>query len=250
MLALVALLATAAATPPTATGAAWRTVAPGVEHLHLELGDTELIRLDLAKFRLEVRVPGPGNPIIAPRARFEGAGGGARATLAVNGGFFDTDGRSLGLRIGGGKVIQGLRKRVDWGVLTFRAAPSLGAPGRAAIIHSRDYQPDPTIAAALQVGPRILVAHQVPPLKPQASRRTAVAVDDSGRFVTIVVTRARVAATALGEALAGLGFADALLLDGGPSTQLSASVGDLDLEIEGGYAVPDVLVVLPLPSSS
>jgi hypothetical protein len=226
---LTLVLAVALATDP----AAFRPVAPGVEHLHLDEADTDLIRFDLTRFHLDVLVPGAANPVTAARARLE-----TKAAVAINGGFFDTDGRSLGLRIAAGKVVKGLRPRVDWGVLLVR-------PGQATIVHSREYVPDPAVTAALQVGPRILVAGQVPPLKPQAARRTAVALDRSGRFVTIVVTRGRVQASALGQTLARLGFDSALMLDGGPSTQLSAVIGDLKLELEGGYAVPDALVVLP-----
>jgi hypothetical protein len=211
----------------------FKKIAPGVERLHLDEGDSELLRFDLQRFRLEVVVPGAADPVTAARARLE-----ARAALAINGGFFDTEGRPLGLRIAGGKVVQGLRPRVDWGVLVVRA-------GQASIVHSRAYAPDPTVTAALQVGPRILVGGQVPGLKPQAARRTAVALDRSGRFVTIVVTRTRVQASALGAMLAQLGFDSALMFDGGPSTQLSAAIGGVGIEIEGGYAVPDALLVLP-----
>jgi hypothetical protein len=49
--------------------------------------------------------------------------------------------------------------------------------------------------------------------------------------------------------LAGLGNDRALMFDGGPSTQLSAAIGSFALEIEGGYAVPDALLVLPLPAA-
>lgn len=217
--------------PAVEAPGAWRVVAPGVEHATLAAGETDLLRFDLARFRPDVIVPGAGAPLTAAHARVA-----ERAICVVNGGFFDTDGRPLGLRIGGGKVIQGLRRRVDWGVLLVRA-------GRASIVHSRDYAFDPAVTAAIQVGPRVLVGGVVPQLKPQSSRRTAVAVDASGRTLTVVVTRARISAAALGEALAGLGFSDALLLDGGPSTQLSAVVGDFSLEVPGGYAVPDLLVI-------
>ncbi len=132
----------------------------------------------------------------------------------------------------------GLRKVVDWGVLVLR-------PGRAAIVHSREYPAAATAAVtgAIQVGPRILVDGRVPGLKPQAARRTAVAIDHGGRFLTVVVANARMQATDLGRTLAGFGFSDALMLDGGPSTQLSAAIGDFSRELPGGYAVPDALVV-------
>jgi hypothetical protein len=217
----------------TTAPAPWRRVEAGVEHLRLPEGETELLRFDLDLYQVNVVVPGAGQPRTAADIRAE-----QKAALAINGGFFDTDGRPLGLRIGDGKVILGLRRRVDWGVLLVR-------DGRAAIVHSRDYVPDARISAAVQVGPRILIEGQVPPLKPQSARRTAVAVDPSGRFLTIVVTRARASATGLGQLLARLGFHHALMFDGGPSTQLSASVGAFSLEVPGLYPVPDLLFVAP-----
>jgi hypothetical protein len=211
--------------------ASWREVAPGVERLHLEEGDTELLRFDLARYRAEVLVPGAQRPLTAAAAR-----AGHHAALAVNGGFFDGEGRSLGLRVAGGKTVVPRRPKVDWGVLLVR-------DGQASIVHSRDYVADARVEAAIQVGPRLLVEGHATPLKPQNARRTAVALDKAGRSLTVVVTRASIAAPALAAALERLGFESALLLDGGPSTQLSAAVGSLRLEIPGLYAVPDVLVL-------
>jgi uncharacterized protein YigE (DUF2233 family) len=228
--ALVVFLASAAvAAAPAAPG--WTALAPGAEHLRVEEGAIDLFRFDLEVFRADVVVPGAAKPATAAALRRQ-----TGAALVVNGGFFDTEGRPLGLRIANGRQLIGLRKVVDWGVLVLR-------PGRAAIVHSRDYSAAAAVTGAIQVGPRILVDGRVPGLKPQAARRTAVAIDHRGRFLTVVVAHARMQATDLGRTLAGFGFSDALMLDGGPSTQLSAAIGDFSREVPGGYAVPDALVV-------
>ena len=228
-----ALIIALAAATPAAPG--WTALAPGAEHLHVEEGAIDLFRFDLETYRAEVVVPGVAKPAIAVNLRRQ-----AGAALVVNGGFFDTEGRSLGLRIADGRQVIGLRKVVDWGVLVLR-------PGRAAIVHSREYPAAaaaaPAITGAIQVGPRIIVDGRVPGLKPQAARRTAVAIDHGGRFLTVVIANARMQAVDLARTLAGFGFSDALMLDGGPSTQLSAAIGDVSREIPGGYAVPDALVV-------
>jgi hypothetical protein len=213
--------------------AGWRRIGPGIEHRHVDDGDGEAFRFDLTAFDVQIDVPGAELPSTAAAARAR-----AGAVLAVNGGFFDTSGRSLGLRIAGGKTVIGLRPRVDWGVLVVKA-------GRATIVHSRDWAPAADISAAVQVGPRVLVAGQVPGLKPQSSRRTAIGVDRSGRSLIVLATRARLPAAAVGAQLASWGCQDGLLLDGGPSTQLSAVVGALALELPGGYPVPDVLLIVP-----
>jgi hypothetical protein len=228
---LLLLVATLLANEARLEQPAWREVAPGVEQLHLDEGDAELLRFDLARYRADVVVPGPRRPLTAGAAR-----AGQHAALAVNGGFFDSEGRSLGLRVAGGKTVVPPRPKVDWGMLLVRE-------GRASIVHSREYVADIAVEAAIQVGPRILVDGRATQLKPQIARRTAVALDKEGHTLTVLVTRAPIAAPALAAALERLGFDTALMLDGGPSTQLSAAIGGLSLEIPGLYAVPDVLVV-------
>lgn len=225
--------ATAPASGGSAEGAGWEALAEGVAWRHDDACDGELLRFDLQRFSASVIVPGPARPLTAAGARAEGGPG---TVLAINGGFFDTAGASLGLRIVNGKVVQKLRPRVDWGVLLLRQ-------GAASLIHSREYVPEAADRGAIQVGPRLVVAGQVTQLKRQSARRTAVAVDQSGRFLTIAVTRARVDATVLAEKLARLGAWSAMMFDGGPSTQLSFAVGRRSLEIAGGYGVPDLLLL-------
>lgn len=209
----------------------WQPVGEGVEQMKLALGETQLFRFQLKRYRPEVVVTGAERPLTAAELRRE-----RRAVLAVNGGFFDDRGRPLGLRIASGRTVLGLRPRVDWGVLVLR-------DGRASIVHSRDYVPDPAVKDAIQVGPRILVDGRPTQLKPQFSRRTVVALDRDDRRLTIAATRRSVGADELAAALARLGFVSALLLDGGPSTQLSCDLGKTSVEILGGYPVPDGLVI-------
>jgi uncharacterized protein YigE (DUF2233 family) len=222
----------AAATPSAEPlSAPWKTISPGVEHLHLVEENADLFRFDLSMFRAEVVVQTGNRPRTAAEMRAD-----HNALLAINGGFFDEDVRPLGLRVSGSRTVVPLRPRVDWGVLELRH-------DGAAIVHGRDYRAHPAITDAIQVGPRLLVDGQALGLKPQQARRTAVALDREGRFLTVIATRARVEANALAHTLERLGFDRALMLDGGPSTQLSAAIGDVHVEISGGYPVPDGLVV-------
>jgi hypothetical protein len=228
-LALLALVATAEVNNP----APWQAIAPGAERLRFSENNLrlELFRFDLDRYRVDVIVPGPERPRSAAALRAE-----TGAVAAVNGGFFDENWKSLGLRIAASKTVIGLRPRVDWGVLMVRGR-------RASIVHSREYRADPTTETAIQVGPRLLVDGQPLKLKPQSSRRTAVAIDKDGRFLTLVIADAPASAQRLAEALSGLGFDAALMLDGGPSTQLSLELGEVRLSLPGGYAVPDGLLV-------
>jgi uncharacterized protein YigE (DUF2233 family) len=158
------------------------------------------------------------------------------AVAVVNGGFFDDKGAPLGLRIARGKTIVPLRPHVDWGVL-------LVTRDRARIVHSSELVATAGVEAAIQVGPRILIDGAVPPLKPQLARRTAVALTKDGASLTLVVAPESIDAASLGARLAKLGFSSALLLDGGPSTQLALGVGGQG-GVAGAYGVPDLLALI------
>jgi uncharacterized protein YigE (DUF2233 family) len=216
-----------------AAAGAWQPAAPGVETLTVDGGgsNVDLIRFELQRFRPEVVMLGPDRTKTASMLRRD-----LSAVAAINGGFFDGERRSLGLRIAGGKTAVPLRRGVDWGVLVLR-------PGRATIVHSRDFKADARIEGAIQVGPRLLVAGRPLRLKPQVARRSAIALDREGRTLTLVVCPGPVEAGRLADLLARLGFHSALLLDGGASTQISAAVGRFTLDVPGAYGVPDALVV-------
>lgn len=153
--------------------------------------------------------------------------------VVINGGFFDREVQPLGLRVVGGETLHRLR-RADWGVFSVRAR-------RATIVHTRSYRARPDTRVALQVGPRLVVRGRALSLKAQSSRRSAVALDRSGRWVTFMVTPSSVAAQTLADELAAAGFENAMLLDGGPSTQMSVRAGDFELSVPGAYPVPDLL---------
>jgi uncharacterized protein YigE (DUF2233 family) len=216
-----------------AAGGAWQPAAPGVDTLSVDEGGASvtLIRFDLQRFRPEVVMLGPGRTKTAAALRRD-----LSAVAAINGGFFDEDRRSLGLRIAGGKTAVPLRRGVDWGVLVVRA-------GRATIVHSRDFKPDARIEGAIQVGPRLVESGRPLRLKPQAARRSGVALDEDGHTLTLVVSPGPIEAGRLAELLVRLGFHSALLLDGGASTQVSAAAGRFTLDVPGAYGVPDALVV-------
>lgn len=245
-----------------APGADRATLGEGAEAVHL-------FRFDLAHYCADVVVT-TERPQIARELR-QALG----ASAVVNGGFFDERVRPLGLRIVHGRTVVPLR-RADWGVLVIRDQ-------RAEIVHTRDFAREARtgavaprrsesgdgastvthpsapvrplaesvterITAALQVGPRLLVEGKPLSLKPQSARRTAVALDASGRLLTLVVTTGAAHAAALAARLAAAGFTTALMLDGGPSTQVSLAIGQTTFDQPGGYPVPDLLVISPRPT--
>src|SRR4051794_22820031 len=214
-----AILLTALPAAPAAP--AWQPIAPGAEHLRVEEDGLrlELLRFDLAKFRPEIVVLGAEEPRTAAALRQEQG-----AVAAINGGFFDEQWRSLGLRVSNGKTVIGVRPRVDWGVLVIRGA-------RAQIVHSREFHADAAIQQAVQVGPRLVADGHALKLKPQLARRTAVALDREGRALTLLASETAADPQRLADTLVRLGFDAALMFDGGPSSQLSAALGSLHLDL-------------------
>ena len=239
-------LSAPAAAPETVD---WHTVAPGAARATLKADEgqaIELLRFDLDRFRAAV-VVGKGQPPQPRTAQELRQNRGAVA--AVNGGFFDGRVVPLGLRIADGEQRFPLRPKADWGVLVL-------AGRHARIVHTREYPAMPLekeagqerVDGAIQVGPRLLVGGVPTKLRPQLARRTAVALDSHGSQLTLVVVTEPVDANEVAARLAAAGFADAMLLDGGPSTQASVELGDAHLEIAGGYPVPDLLAVFPRSS--
>lgn len=221
-------LALGAAHKPT-----WHRLENGLEHRQIEARDVQadLLRFDLSQFDADVEMTGGQTPVTAADAVTA-----HHATAAVNGGFFDPQWRPLGMRISHGLSRIPLRPHVDWGVFVIRSS-------RAHILHSRQYQATPVGDAGIQVGPRLLVAGQPTKLKPPLAYRSALAVDSTGRYLTVVSTAVPVDANVLAKALQRLGeFSDAVLLDGGPSAQLFAQSGSFVIDRPGGYGVPDLLV--------
>ena len=212
---------------------AWQPVSGGVETVTIDEDglSVQLVRFDLQRFQPEVVVTGKDKPTTADALRKD-----TSAVAAINGGFFDEHRQPLGLRIAKGRTVVPLRRRVDWGVLVLR-------PGRAEIVHSREFKTDSRIQGAIQVGPRLLASGRPLRLKPQAARRSAVAVDRDGRTLTLLVTRTSADAGRLAALLGRLGFHSALMLDGGASTQMSVAVGAFTIDVAGLYGVPDALVV-------
>lgn len=227
--------------PPPAEGS---VSAPRLPHHRVAIGTTgavaEVFEVDLHHFRLAPALPSAG----AKRAMVDTLRREHDAWLAINGTFFDEKGAALGLLQGTGGVLSSLR-RADWGVLEITAS------GEARLVHTRDYKPRAAIEFAVQCGPRIVIDGRVPSLKPQKAQRTALCVTEAPSLVKIAVTRGRVEARAMGEWMAapesrgGLACRDALMLDGGPSTQLSARTPEVELDLPGGWPVPNGIAVMP-----
>ena len=219
-------------------------LAPGIEHAVFDVrsrGEAEpfsghvfRIDLDVADLRL---VPAGGASV---RRRVEQIAEPYRAVVAVNASFFDTDGRAMGLAVDEGRAIS-TAKRSAWGALVVGGK-------KARIVLGADIRNPVAYRLVVQGLPRLVVAGNVPQLKPQIAQRTAVCAEEN---IVVLVVSTRVETTDFARFLAnsreagGLGCRDALNLDGGPSTQLLVRLPALTLSLPGGWDVPNALIVTP-----
>ncbi len=162
--------------------------------------------------------------------------------LAVNASFFDPRGRAMGRVVDAGRLLTKDRQ-ARWGALVVDH-------GQARVMAGDALPADaPGGELVVQGVPRLIVDGAVQKLKPAAAERTAVCAE--GATLVVVVTTAPADATHFAQFLArpraqgGLGCTNALNLDGGPSTQVNARLGGFKLGVDGGWAVPNALVVVP-----
>ena len=76
-----------------------------------------------------------------------------------------------------------------------------------------------------------------------------MALPRDGRALTLVIVDAPIDANELAARLAAAGFDTALMLDGGPSTQLALALRATRSDVPGRYPVPDLLTILESPPS-
>lgn len=152
--------------------------------------------------------------------RVEGTG--AHVGLVVNGGFFDPDGKPVGLALSRGALISKLKPNLSGGVLASDGAHAELFPVEGFALGALDGG-----VFALQCRPRLVVdaGANVKSDDGKRAERSALCVRDGGRTVDVVVVRgsedgeiAGPSLFALASELASAGCEAALNLDGGPST--------------------------------
>jgi hypothetical protein len=140
------------------------------------------------------------------------------AELVVNAGFFDRDGKALGLAISNGEKLAPFAKSLSGGVVTYDG-------DRARLFATEIFELPEGARFAIQCRPRLVVdgAPNVRSDDGKRSERTALCLRDGGRTLDVITVRASGESAgpslfALGKWLATRGCENALNLDGGPST--------------------------------
>lgn len=215
----------------------WTAIGPGLEYRIDWVKDpssasvtTHLLRIDLKKANLRVL---DASILGRARATVEEFAGATKATAVINGGFFDKQGKSLGLVVSDGEQKSRWLKR-DWGIFLIER-------GRARIIHANDYRTGKDIEQAIEVGPRLVVNGDTMKLKDQTARRSAIGIQRDGRVILLASEQAlslqklaRMFADS--ERAGGLGCVNALHLDGGQSSQFY-------LFVPGNWGTPNPRIV-------
>lgn len=226
----------------TKTPVSWRELEPGLGYAKVALSGADTsARIHLFKADLSTWKPvALDAKTLTGKQHAHASELAAKADvpIAVNATFFDEKGAALGLVQGDAGTVFNPLRSADWGVLAVK-----GSAGT--LVHTKEFTADPALDFAVQCGPRAVVAGKPTKLKAQgASARTGLCLTAPGTLV-VLATEGRLTAAELAVFLAepvakgGLGCTDALLLDGGPSTQLWAKAGDLALDVRGGWPVPN-----------
>lgn len=163
-----------------------------------------------------------------------------KAIAVINANFFDTASKPLGLVVIDGKVTHPFKKISWWSVFCVKG-------DKPSILHGDAYR-DGLCDQAVEAGPRLVVNGQIPQLKDESSRKTAIGITRDGKVV-LVATDGRLPIKRLAtlfqksEAQGGLGCPNAINMDGGTSTQIYADIGGFRLDLPSFVGVPVGLAV-------
>lgn len=219
----------------------WQTLAPGIEYQDLSASlltpwsHIYVFRVDLQKNQLDVVM---AKNLSKPYASANEFAEHSQALLTINGGFFDHKHRPLGLRISQYHQTNPLKKISWWGIFYTKNQ-------KAYLKSLKQFHPSHQIDFALQSGPRLLINGQIPSLKPGVAERSALGITKDGKVILLVTDSAPMDTTALAQLMKAepLNCINALNLDGGNSTQLSANIDTFHLSVHGLSKVSDAIVV-------
>lgn len=219
----------------------WREIAPGIEYRDLHANalipwsHIHAFRIDLKKNKLELAL---AHDVALHNAPVDALAHHSQALIAINGGFFDQNYHPLGLRISHQHQQNPLKHISWWGILYIKH----NIPYMTSIRH---YTPDHRIDFAIQSGPRLLINGKTPLLKPGYEERTALGISKDNRLIILITNNSPMTTTALAELMRAppLDCINALNLDGGSSTQLTARMGLFQINVHGFSNISDAIVV-------
>jgi uncharacterized protein YigE (DUF2233 family) len=218
---------------PIACVQQWTAAAPGIDYRMLNCSasrfDLHLVRVDPKLAAIDA-VARPGSTA---------ADLGREYAFALNANFFDERFRPLGVVVSNGKQVNPPHP-VSW-----QSVFSVGRDGRADIVPVKEWSAK-NVFSATQCGPRLVVegkSNSV--LRAEPDWRSGVCIDRDEKVIFFATPPEshldvhQVRALALNE----LRCRDAMLFDGGPSTQMFLRRAEGDVVVEGDKRVPAYVVV-------
>jgi uncharacterized protein YigE (DUF2233 family) len=233
----------------------WKTLQTGIKYQKISSGPKANTKFKLHAFSIDLKLHrlmaidaqhANGKKLQRKAATVKTLQAETNALLIANGGFFDEKIRPLGLLIEKNQLLKPFRK-ADWGVFYI-------ADSQAKLVHTRSWKQVKSkhkgIDFAIQVGPRVIVDGKQVKLKNQYAIRSALGIVSKSKIVLLISEGQPVesndlaALMLLEESKGGLNCSQGLMLDGGPSSQLYAKIGNFTLDIRGGYGVPNAVAVV------
>lgn len=221
----------------------WQSIAPGVEYQDLPgkylapWSHIHVFRISLKKNTFSSLSASTFSRKLATAEVFAQKSG---AILAINGGFFDSKAKPLGLRLSDFQQQNPLKPISWWGVFYIQ--------NKKPFIQSyKNYSRNNSMEFAIQSGPRLLVDNQIMPLKPGIAERTALGITQNRQVIILVTENAAMSTSELAKLLQSepLSCVDALNLDGGGSTQMYLTVQNMVKKVTGYTGVSDAVIIKP-----
>ncbi len=240
---ILALCTQAWSSPKAAYG--WNRLADGLLYANYsfpigenERGTIHAFLIDPKKYNLGVAIASNENS----GATVEALAGREKAFIAINGGFFTPEHKSIGLIVNNGKAIRPLHNTSWWSVFYIKdGVPAISTP--------REFVLAPSVSIALQVGPRLAIDGVIPKLKESVSARSAIGVTGDGKVVIAITQGLGISMNELARRMSvsrfegGLECPNAMALDGGSSSQLYAKIGKFELSLDGLANITNAVVV-------
>lgn len=220
----------------------WQTLGPGLDYTQikststLSFGTIYAFKIDLANYQLKSVVTADNS--IADLVKTN------HAVIGINGGFFDTGLKSLGLRMNNKKIINPANNTHWWSIFFVRE-------NKAYIASPKAFNASDAIQFAIQSGPRLIINGKVPPLKPGVANRTALGITTHNKVIVLATEYLPLTTTELANIMrkpekdGGLACVNALNLDGGSSTQLYAQIENFNINVKSLSQVADVVLIVP-----
>jgi hypothetical protein len=229
---------------PTPVNQPWRTVAMGIERRDLPVhgphfrfpATARLIRIDPTLVKMHIHYS-PEVPITVEEWQRE-----TRATVVVNGGFFDAAKRTEGLLAGYSET---------YGISYATGGMFYIQNGQVFLrdLTEEPYRQEEQLQEAMQSYPMLVSEKKAvhPGEDFRYNRRTAIGIDSLGRVVVVVFDEPVVSLHELSLWLAGsdLDLEVALNLDGGSSTGMVVAAGDEETLINSQGPIPIVIAAYP-----